>query len=104
MAGKSRLFGLAGKDKAVWVDPRTSDEFKAGHIPGAISLPGERVSLDHKKLDPYDAIIVYGNDYNDAKAIGFSKSLVEKGHSKVYTLLGGLRAWKEAGNELESSK
>jgi rhodanese-related sulfurtransferase len=102
IAGKRKWLGLGGPGKAVWVDPRTSVEYRAGHIPGAISLPYEYLSHDHKQLDDYDTLIVYGEDYNDAKAIGFSKRLIEFGHSDVRTLNGGLRAWKAAGNSLET--
>jgi rhodanese-related sulfurtransferase len=102
MESKGRLLGLAGKRKVAWVDPRTAPEFRAGHIPGALNLPYERLAQDHKKLDEYDTIIVYGDDYNDPKAIGFSKRMIEYGHGDVRTLNGGLRAWKSDGNTLES--
>ncbi len=100
--GKSKLLGLGGRDTAVYVDCRPETDFAAGHIPGAISLPYERVTRDHKMLEKYDILIVYGGDYNDASAKGMSKRLLELEHSDVRTLIGGLRAWKTEGNPIET--
>lgn len=102
--GNRQLLKLGAKSTGVWVDHRTDAEYKAGHIPGAISLPYERLSLDKKKLEDYDVIVVYGEDFNDAKAEAFSKRLIEWGMGDVRTLHGGMRAWKAAGNEVEVSK
>ncbi|MCI0365389.1 MAG: rhodanese-like domain-containing protein [Phycisphaerales bacterium] len=100
VAGKRTLLVL-GSEEAVWVDARSESDFRTGHIPGAISLPYERVSADHKQLDDYDILIVYGNDYNDPRSVGMSKRLMELGHKDVRTLQGGFRAWKEEGNPIE---
>jgi phage shock protein E len=95
--GKKRLMGLAGTQNGAWVDCRSEADFRAGHIPGAIHLPYERVSRDHKLLSQYSVLIVYGNDYNDARANAMSKRLIELGHD-ARTLTGGMRAWKAEGN------
>lgn len=92
--------GLLGKGQRVFVDARSEADFKAGHIPGAINLPYERVTRDHKQLESYDAIVVYGSEYNDPRAKGMSKRLIELKHDRVYTLTGGINEWKDAGNDL----
>jgi 3-mercaptopyruvate sulfurtransferase SseA len=99
--GKKKLLGLAGTQSGVYVDSRREADFRAGHIPGAINLPYERVSADHSILKNHEVLIVYGNDYNDNRADGMSKRLMELGYSDVRTLIGGLRAWKSEGNPLE---
>ena len=101
--GKKKLMGLAGVTSGKWVDSRSEADYKVGHIPGAISLPYERVTDDHKMLEEYDVIIVYGSDYNDSRADGMSKRLMDLGHEDVRTLTGGLRAWKSDGNPVEGS-
>jgi 3-mercaptopyruvate sulfurtransferase SseA len=102
--GKSSMLGLGAKSSGAWVDPRTEAEYKAGHIPGAINLPYEHLAQQHKKLEIYDTIVVYGDDYADPKAKAFSKRLISDYNCKdVRTLLGGLREWKAEGNELEVS-
>ena len=98
--GGKKILGIGGEANAAWVDSRPESEYRAGHIPGAVNLPYERVSLDHKMLQTYDVIIVYGADYGDTRANAMSKRLMELGHDDVHTLTGGLRAWKTAGNEV----
>ncbi len=99
---RKALLGLGGVVRGACVDPREEAAFVKGHIPGAVHLPFERVSTDYKTLKPYDVLIVYGDDYNDQRAIGMSKRLMELGFKEVRTLRGGLRAWTEAGLDLQT--
>jgi 3-mercaptopyruvate sulfurtransferase SseA len=99
---RKKLLGLGGASQGAWVDPRSEKAFREGHIPGAISLPYQNVTADHQRLSAYDVVIVYGDDYRDAKARAMSKRLMELGLKDVRTLRGGLRAWTDAGNEIET--
>lgn len=96
------LMGMGEVQKGVWVDPRTESEYQEGHIPGAVNIPYQFVTRDSYLLDDYDKFVVYGDDHNDAKAHAMSKKLMELGHKSVYTLDGGLRAWQQAGYDLET--
>jgi 3-mercaptopyruvate sulfurtransferase SseA len=100
--GRSKLLGLAGESSGVFVDPRTPEDFRKGHIPGAVNVPFQVITERHRNLKSFDVLIVYGDDYNDPKAEGMAKRLVELGHDDVRTLRGGLRAWTTAGNRLET--
>lgn len=95
-------FNLSGGEGGVWVDPRSTRAFRKEHLPGAVHLPFEHVSERHEELSKYSVLVVYGDDYNDAIAEAMSKRLIELGHDNVKTLRGGLRAWKDAGHEVES--
>ncbi len=99
LAGEKRLFGSR---TAVLVDPRGQKAFEEGHIPGAVNLPFQLVSVEQHRLRGYDTVIVYGKDYRDERADGMSKRLLELGFSDVRTLRGGIRVWVAAGNELET--
>lgn len=101
---KSRgsLLGLGGTRTGAWVDPRTPLAYRAGHIPGAVSLPFQDVAAEHAaRLEGFGTLIVYGDDFGSAIATAMSKRLVELGYKDVRTLRGGLRVWQETGNEVE---
>lgn len=101
-AGERSLLGKT--TAATWVDARTTEDYNAGHIPGAMSLPFERATIDHYLIRDKPIVIVYGADYNDARANAMSKRLQEllEGHD-IRTLDGGIRAWTTAGLELETT-
>jgi rhodanese-related sulfurtransferase len=100
--GRKKLLGLAGTSTGAWVDPRGEQAYREGHIAGAISLPLQNVATDHQRLKGFDVLVVYGEDYKDPLAVAMSKRLIELKHKDVRTLRGGLRAWTEAGLELET--
>lgn len=39
-----------GKRKVVLIDSRLAEEYEAGHIPGAINIPPERMTLEAARL------------------------------------------------------
>ncbi len=101
--GRKKLLGLAGATSGAWVDPRGERAFREGHIPGAINLPFQYVTTRHQELKGYEILIVYGNDYKDPIAEAMSKRLMTLKFKDVRTLRGGLRAWTDAGHELETA-
>lgn len=100
--GRQALFGLLGSGTGAWVDPRRETAFREGHIPGAINVPFQDLEAGRHRLEGYGVLVVYGRDYGDPLAEGMSKRLIELGFDNVRTLRGGLRAWKEAGNSVET--
>jgi rhodanese-related sulfurtransferase len=93
---------LGQTSTGVWVDVRSPDDFAKEHIPGAINLPFQNVADDHKQLDPYASLVIYGDAYNDVKSQAMAKRLIELGHANVHTLRGGLKAWKDAGFDVST--
>lgn len=102
-SGQRGLLGISSGRSSIWVDPRPEAAYAAEHIEGAINIPFPDVDRLHKKLEEYDVIVVYDSDYGDVLASAMSKRLLELGHDDVLTLKGGLRAWKDAGNEVEGT-
>jgi len=81
----------------ILLDVRDREEFETGHLPGAINI--SRGSLDFKVHlilpDKNKEVIVYcGLDLRSPLA---TKSLHDLGYKKVVNMIGGLKAWKEAG-------
>jgi rhodanese-related sulfurtransferase len=98
-------FGLQGVPNAVWVDPRSEAEFVAGHIPGAIHLPFERLEAEHTvAFRGVDVIIVYDTDFDNALPMAYAKRLISLGYRDVHALRGGLKAWQRDGNEIATGK
>ena len=75
--------------------------FVAGHVPGALHMPLETLRVERARLEGADTIIVYGDGFDSAVAGATSKLLLEMGFADVRTLRGGLRAWADAGREIE---
>jgi hydroxyacylglutathione hydrolase len=52
---------MEGKRAVVLIDSRLPDEYQAGHIPGAINIPAERMKLEAARLpkDKMTPIIFY---------------------------------------------
>lgn len=99
--GSRGVLGM-GQSNGVYVDPRGLSEFNTGHIPGAVNLPFVDVQQEHKKLNDYAVIIVYGTDYGDEIGKIMAKRLIALKHGDVLVLDGGLRAWEQAGNPVET--
>ncbi len=100
--GRKALFGLLGSSTGAWVDPRGEAAFRAGHIPGAINVPFQYLGVERHRLEGYSVLVVYGVGFRDPLAEGMSKRLIELGFGNVRTLRGGLRAWTDAGNPVET--
>ncbi len=89
---------LLKKDQVVLIDVREPDEFSAGHIEQAISIP---LSVFAQKFDrstyPADKKIVLQcqGGVRSMKACNIAEELAEK--EGVANLTGGLNAWKSAG-------
>jgi rhodanese-related sulfurtransferase len=102
--GQRGPLGIGGTSPGAWIDPRPIEEYRAARIPGAIHLPLDRVREDHRALNGYGVLVVYGGDYNSSRAEAMSKTLLELGYKDVRILRGGLRAWRDAGNPVEGEQ
>lgn len=81
------------------VDVRDPDEYRAGHIPGAVNI--SRGMLEFKftndaALDNRDLNIVCYCKTSGRAALS-AKALKEMGYLHVTSIAGGFDAWQEAG-------
>lgn len=81
------------------IDVRESDEFAAGHIPGAIHIP--RGMLEFKlsnapELSARDLKLVLYCKTSGRSALA-AASLQQMGYLNVQSISGGFDAWSEAG-------
>ncbi|GGC91155.1 rhodanese-like domain-containing protein [Halopseudomonas salina] len=87
------------RDADALIDVRESDEFAAGHIPGAVHIP--RGMLEFKlsnapELSARDLKLVLYCKTSGRAALA-ACSLQEMGYMNVQSISGGFDAWSEAG-------
>ena len=84
---------MANDEGYIILDVRRADEFKAGHIPGAVNLPNEEIGNEEIAIlpDEEQTIYIYCRSGNRSKqaankltALGY-KSIVEFGGFMDYT-------------------
>jgi rhodanese-related sulfurtransferase len=80
---------------AVLVDLRAANQFKDGHIAGAKNLPGDQIAADAKSLEKLASktVVLYCGD--GATTAAAQRTLARAGAKNVYSLRGGLDAWKQ---------
>ncbi len=80
---------------AVLVDLRSPNQFKDGHIAGARNLPGDQIAADPKaaaKLADKTVVLYCDTGATTAAA---QRTLTQAGAKNVFSLRGGLAAWKQ---------
>jgi len=85
------------------IDLREDHEWAQGHIPGATHLGKGIIERDIETLvpDPETEIVLYcGGGYRSALA---ADALQKMGYTRVISMDGGFRGWKEAGFPVEST-
>lgn len=79
---------------ALLLDVRSAEDFAAGHIRGARSMPAEQLASGADSLKRYKdkPVVVYCEQGSSAS--GAMRELAQLGFSQVVNLRGGLRAWR----------
>lgn len=87
---------LKRKDKLVVLDVRPHDEYEAGHIPGAVSIPLNELKKRVKELPKSKQIVAYCRGPLCALAPEATRYLKSKGY-RVKRLSEGAPDWEAAG-------
>ena len=84
---------VAGKKEAEFVllDVRQPEEYRTGHLPGAVFIPLPDLIDKVGELDPAKAVLAYCRSGNRSRAA--AAFLLSEGFSKVYSMDGGITAW-----------
>ena len=89
---------------AVLVDARSAEQYEAGHVPGARSLP--LYQMDANILPFLDEVqvnvplVTYCSCVTCEDSHLLAESLAEMGYINVKIFAGGLAAWREAGYDI----
>lgn len=83
---------LDQKKGVMLIDTRTTKEYLAGHIPGAVHIPLTEIGTKAKKIKKDKEVVVYCQNGN--RSIWAIKRLMGMGYTNLWNLKGGYRAWK----------
>lgn len=91
-----KLMDQLGKQDILVIDVRTLDEYRSGHVPGAVNIPHTNLSQQINKLAEHKntPVVVYCRSGRRADIA--EKLLVDAGFSQVFHLEGDMNGW-EAG-------
>ena len=82
------------------VDVRRPLEHAAGHVPGAVNRPLDRLGRDRTGLDPArPTAVICGGGYRSSAACGL---LLRHGFADLRNVVGGTSAWMGAGLPTEA--
>jgi rhodanese-related sulfurtransferase len=81
------------------IDVRETDEYTAGHIQSATSIPLSTITVDFERFrSATDLYIVCKSGLRSMQACEF---LVDQGIVNVVNVAGGTMAWQTSGNEVK---
>jgi rhodanese-related sulfurtransferase len=85
------------------VDVRSFDEYKSGHIPGAISIPFWSVFTRHSDIPSAhdEPVVIYCENGPRAKLAKLCLRVV--GFEQVVYLTGHMSSWRKAGLPIEKT-
>lgn len=81
----------------ILVDVRTPEEYRSGHVPGAINIPVQELDRRLAELSGYrdSELVLYCETGMRAGHAG--RMLQRQGFTQIRSLDGDMRAWRRAG-------
>lgn len=96
-ASKSLKMNMDTETPVVLIDIRDAKSAQAGHIAGAISIPGDQLASWKEKFPKSKGapVIIYGDDTSAAQA--HFDTIRGWGYKNATVLKGGMNGWQKAG-------
>jgi len=88
---------IAGSPKPILLDVRDPKSFAAGHVPGAVSLKPSQVDAYVANLGVTRERVVVTICYRGRQSLLAGSVVRSRGFSRVYSLRGGMTAWRSRG-------
>jgi len=105
MVDVARAKEIVEKGEFLVCDARKSEDFDAGHLPGAVSFPfGTHAETFHELaalFSPEQPVMVYCSGLSCDDALLLAKFLQAQGSARVVLFAEGMSGWKEAGHPIE---
>ena len=89
---------LGGENGYALIDVREKDEYRDGHLPGAISVPRGFLDMRIEEVVPKKDTPVILYCAGGTRSLLAGRTLREMGYADVVSMSGGFGAWKGAGN------
>lgn len=89
---------------AIIVDVRDEGSFKLEHIKGALHITTETLSADMNNLPKDKKIIAYCSCPSEHSSSVWVTAAIKKGVKNAFAMIGGTKAWKEAGFPMEKGE
>lgn len=83
----------------VVLDVRSPGEFAAGHVPGAINIPHDRIGERFAEVPRDKDVVLYCQSGRRAGIA--AQALAAQGYTRLFHLEGDIAAWKANGRPLE---
>lgn len=83
------------------IDVRTVDEFKEGHLPGAVNICVTDDNFEKQliHLDKNKPVYLYCR--SGKRSARAAEILKQKGFKEIYDVKGGIQKWQEEGFEIQ---
>jgi rhodanese-related sulfurtransferase len=94
---------LLAHPNACLIDVRDGNEWAAGHIDGARSLPLEQLRADPEHELPRDAVLVFVCAKGQ-RSLTAAKLAERFGFNAIYNVEGGTKAWANKGYPLVAER
>ena len=89
---------------ALIIDTRTDSAFKMEHIKGSINIPTGTLDANVAKLSKTKKMIVYCSCATEHTSAMLVSELQKRGYKNSFALVGGTKAWNDAGFPMEKQK
>jgi rhodanese-related sulfurtransferase len=90
----------AATDPLLVVDVRDVNEYKSGHVPGAINIPEKKLERQLDKLSDANGIVLYC--INGRRTRLAEQTLIDHDVPNVFHLEGGLMGWRQGGFQVRT--
>ena len=96
---------LYDSGKYIFVDARSPEDYEAGHIQGAVSLPvgqlEEKIAAFLERYPPEASIITYCSGRTCLDSHHLAEFLLNFGYDKVTVFIDGFPGWEAEGHPIE---
>jgi rhodanese-related sulfurtransferase len=96
---------LYDSGKYIFVDARSPEDYEAGHIQGAVSLPvgqfEEKIAAFLERYPPEASIITYCSGRTCLDSHRLAEFLLDFGYDKVTVFIDGFPGWEAEGHPIE---